>query len=212
MFYLATDSELGVVESVRQNAATIASMFGLEDKVDELMAGFDARIRPWPTSPRTRPPLWYVHQRRLQRRCGQQRPLLHHRPEIGFENIGVDADINHLHPRQRRPPSSSLWRRTPTTSSSWTGTPLFKLTAPSSRQKSWRTSWSWEPIPTRTANIVYLAHPAVWYRRGQHHRSGHYAPGSGEQAAGQARQTTEGRDTHGYPALSPLPTPRRPVL
>ena len=28
--YLATDTELGVVESVRQNAATIASLFGLE--------------------------------------------------------------------------------------------------------------------------------------------------------------------------------------
>ena len=42
--YLATDTELGVVESVRQNATTIASMFGLEDKVDELMANFDARI------------------------------------------------------------------------------------------------------------------------------------------------------------------------
>ena len=36
--YLATDTELGVAESVRQNATTIASMFGLEDKVDELMA------------------------------------------------------------------------------------------------------------------------------------------------------------------------------
>lgn len=42
--YLATDTQLGVVESVRQNAAAIASMFGLEDQVDELMAGFDARI------------------------------------------------------------------------------------------------------------------------------------------------------------------------
>ena len=29
--YLATDTELGVVESVRRNAMTIASMFGLED-------------------------------------------------------------------------------------------------------------------------------------------------------------------------------------
>ena len=29
------------MESVRQNATTIASMFGLEDKVDELMANFD---------------------------------------------------------------------------------------------------------------------------------------------------------------------------
>ena len=43
--YLATDSELGVVESVRKNASTIASIFGLEDKVDQLMADFDARIQ-----------------------------------------------------------------------------------------------------------------------------------------------------------------------
>ncbi len=42
--YLATDTELGVVESVRRNAMTIASLFGLEDKVDELMAGFNSRI------------------------------------------------------------------------------------------------------------------------------------------------------------------------
>ena len=29
--YLATDSDLGVVESVRQNTRAIASLFGLED-------------------------------------------------------------------------------------------------------------------------------------------------------------------------------------
>ena len=42
--FLSTDTEIGVVESVRNTAATIASMFGLEAQVDELMAGFDARI------------------------------------------------------------------------------------------------------------------------------------------------------------------------
>ncbi len=42
--YLSTDSEIGVVESVRKNAATIASMFGLEGQVDALMADFDSRI------------------------------------------------------------------------------------------------------------------------------------------------------------------------
>ena len=42
--FLSTDTQIGVVESVRNNAATIASMFGLEAQVDELMAGFDARI------------------------------------------------------------------------------------------------------------------------------------------------------------------------
>ena len=42
--YLATDTEKGVVESVRENAETIAAMFGLEDQVAELMGGFDERI------------------------------------------------------------------------------------------------------------------------------------------------------------------------
>ena len=42
--YLSTDSETGVVESVRRNATTIASMFGLEAQVEDLMAGFDERI------------------------------------------------------------------------------------------------------------------------------------------------------------------------
>lgn len=42
--YLATDTELGVVESVRKNATTIASIFGKEDEVESLMAGFNDRI------------------------------------------------------------------------------------------------------------------------------------------------------------------------
>lgn len=42
--YLAADSESGVVKSVRNNATTIASMFGLEDQVDTLMSDFDSRI------------------------------------------------------------------------------------------------------------------------------------------------------------------------
>lgn len=44
VIYLATDAELGVVESVRKNAVTIASIFGLEEKINEKMADFDARI------------------------------------------------------------------------------------------------------------------------------------------------------------------------
>ena len=43
--YLSTDSQLGVVESVRRNAATVASLFGLEERAGELMSGFDGRIQ-----------------------------------------------------------------------------------------------------------------------------------------------------------------------
>lgn len=42
--YLATDSEIGVVESTRNNAYTIAAIFGKEDEVAEKFAGFDERI------------------------------------------------------------------------------------------------------------------------------------------------------------------------
>lgn len=43
--YLSTDQELGVVESVRRNAATIASIFGAKETAEEKLAGFDARIK-----------------------------------------------------------------------------------------------------------------------------------------------------------------------
>ena len=41
---LAVDRNLGVVESVRQNATIIASIFGKEAEVESLMADFDQRI------------------------------------------------------------------------------------------------------------------------------------------------------------------------
>ena len=43
--YLSTDTQLGVVESVRRNASTVASLFGLEARAEELLSGFDARIQ-----------------------------------------------------------------------------------------------------------------------------------------------------------------------
>lgn len=41
---LTADSGIGVVESVSKNAKTVASIFGLEDEVDEKVAGFHDRI------------------------------------------------------------------------------------------------------------------------------------------------------------------------
>ena len=42
--YLAVDYEKGIVESTRQNAKTIASIFGLEERVDAMFEGFQPRI------------------------------------------------------------------------------------------------------------------------------------------------------------------------
>ena len=42
--YLAVDYEKGIVESTRQNAKTIASIFGMEGRVDAMFDGFQPRI------------------------------------------------------------------------------------------------------------------------------------------------------------------------
>ena len=42
--YLAVDYEKGIVESTRQNAKTIASIFGLEERVDAMFDSFQPRI------------------------------------------------------------------------------------------------------------------------------------------------------------------------
>lgn len=43
--YLSTDAELGVVESVKpERHDPVASLFNMEDKVKEQLAGFDSRI------------------------------------------------------------------------------------------------------------------------------------------------------------------------
>ena len=42
--YLAVDYEKGIVESTKQNARTIASIFGMEGRVDAMFDGFQPRI------------------------------------------------------------------------------------------------------------------------------------------------------------------------
>lgn len=44
VIYLETDTEIGLVESVSNNAKKIASLFGLESEIDEKVAGFSERI------------------------------------------------------------------------------------------------------------------------------------------------------------------------
>ncbi|MBT9776079.1 ABC transporter substrate-binding protein [Clostridium sp. MCC353] len=44
VIYTATDYETGLVESIKDNSLMIASIFGVEDKARETLAGFDERI------------------------------------------------------------------------------------------------------------------------------------------------------------------------
>ena len=92
--YLATDTELGVVESVRRNAETIASIFGLEDKVSDLMAGFDARISALQTVSEGQSAIIGMCTSGSFNVLGSDGRCSMIGREIGFENVGVDANID----------------------------------------------------------------------------------------------------------------------
>ena len=92
--YLSTDTELGVVESVRRNAVTVASLFGLEDKVDELMAGFDSRIAALSAFAAGKTAIVGMCTSGSFNVLGNDGRCSIIGRELGFDNIGVDAALD----------------------------------------------------------------------------------------------------------------------
>ena len=92
--YLATDTEIGVVESVRTNATTIASLFGLEDQVESLMAGFDSRIQALADFAQGKSAVVGMCTSGSFNVLGNDGRCSIIGREIGFENIGVDAQLD----------------------------------------------------------------------------------------------------------------------
>ena len=157
--YLATDSDLGVVESVRQNTRAIASLFGLEDTAGELMTGFDS------------PGLLF---RRPNRHCvglvtsggfnvlgNDGRCSLIGR-EAGFANVGADAQPGtSTHGNEasfeflvdKDPDYLFVLDR-----DAAIGTDGAKLAQEVVENELMKGTAAY-----RDGRIVYLAHPAVWY-------------------------------------------------
>ena len=92
--YLSTDTEIGVVESVRKNASTIAAMFGLEDQVDELMADFDERIETLVAFAEGKTAIVGMCTSGSFNVLGNDGRCSMIGREIGFENVGVDANVD----------------------------------------------------------------------------------------------------------------------
>ena len=160
--YLATDTEIGVVESVRQNAAVIASMFGLEDKVDELMADFDGRIAALSEFADGKNAIVGLVTSGSYKVLGDDGRCSMISREIGFTNIGVDASIDtSAHGNEasfefiveKAPEYIFILDR-----DAAIGTNGAKLA-----QEIMENALVMSTDAYKNDNIVYLAHPAVWY-------------------------------------------------
>ena len=88
---LTTDAELGVLESTRRNALTIASIFGLEDAVSEKFDGFGARLDTLKEAAGAQTCVLSMVTGGSFNFLGNDGRLSLIVNEIGFENIGANA-------------------------------------------------------------------------------------------------------------------------
>lgn len=160
--YLATDSEAGVVESVRTNATTIASIFGLEDKVDSLMSDFDSRIAALSEFAEGKNAIIGMCTSGSFNVLGNDGRCSIIGKEIGFENIGVDANIDTAtHGNEasfefiveKNPEYIFVMDR-----DAAIGTDGARLA-----QDIMENELVMGTDAYKNGNIAYLAHPAVWY-------------------------------------------------
>lgn len=162
VIYLGTDTELGVVESVRQNATAIASLFGLEAQVDELMSGFDSRIETLQAFAEGKTAIVGMCTSGSFNVLGNDGRCSIIGVEIGFENIGVDAEIDTAtHGNEasfefvveKNPDYIFVMDR-----DAAIGTDGAQLA-----QEIMENELVMGTDAYTNGNIVYLEHPAVWY-------------------------------------------------
>lgn len=94
VYMVYTDTQIGVVESTAVNAKNIASLFGAEDKVDELMADYSTRIDALKAVAEGKTAIVGMVNAGGFGLLGNDGRCSIIGREIGFENVGVDADVD----------------------------------------------------------------------------------------------------------------------
>lgn len=158
--YLSTDNALGLVESVRQNAATIASIFGLEDQVEEKMAGFAGRIAALSDFAADKTAIVGLCTSGSFNVLGNDGRCSIIGREIGFDNLG-DGDVTSTHGNETsfelivelNPEYIFVMDR-----DAAIGTDGAQLAREIVENELVMGTDAY-----KNGHIVYLAHPAVWY-------------------------------------------------
>lgn len=159
---LAMDTEIGVVESIQKNTTEIASIFGLEEKVEELMTGFDSRIQELKTYATGKNAIIGMCTSGSFNVLGDDGRCSIISKEIGFENIGIHANADtSTHGNEasfefladKNPDYIFVLDR-----DAAIGADGVKLAQEIMENELVMTTDAY-----KNGTIVYLAHPAVWY-------------------------------------------------
>lgn len=161
--YLGTDSKKGVVKSAADNATTIASIFGKEDEVAAKVADFDSRIAAIKNKFAGKNAIVGMYSGSNYNVVGNDGRCSIIGVELGFNNMGVNAgEITSTHGNEaswetivKLNPEYMFIMDRNTAISSTEGNPAVKDAIENDLIK--------ELDVYKNGNIVYLAHPNVWY-------------------------------------------------
>lgn len=157
--YLSTNTELGVVESTRKNATTIATIFGLENEITEKMSGFDTRIETLKATANGQNAIIGMATSGSFNVLGNDGRLSLIINEIGFNNVGAQSASTHGNETsfefivETNPDYMFVMDR-----DSAIGTEGAQLA-----QEIVENELVMQTDTYKNGHIIYLAHPAIWY-------------------------------------------------
>ena len=160
VIYLATDTDIGVGESVRQNATTIASLFGLEAEVDALMADFDARIAALAAFAEGQNAIVGLCTSGSFNVLGSDGRCSMISVEIGFDNLG-DGDVTSTHGNESS--FELIVELNPDYIFVLDRDAAIATEGAKLAQEIVENELVMETDAYKNGHIVYLAHPTVWY-------------------------------------------------
>ena len=160
--YLATDSEKGVVESVRSNAETIAAIFGKEEEVEELMSGFDKRIQTLAEFAENKTAIVGMCTSGGFNILGNDGRCSLIGNEIGFENVGVDSDTT-TSTHGNEASFEFVVERNPEYIFVMDRDAAINTEGAQLAQEIVENELVMGTDAYKNGHIVYLKHPAVWY-------------------------------------------------
>lgn len=158
--YMATDSEIGVVESVRKNAMTVATLFGEEEMVESLMADYDARVETLAAFAAGKTAVVGMVTSGSFNVMGNDGRCSLIGVEVGFDNIG-NADETSTHGNESS--FELLVSLNPDYIFALDRDAAIGTDGAQLAKEIMENELVMKTDAYQSGNIVYLEHPAVWY-------------------------------------------------
>ncbi len=162
VIYLGMDTEVGVVEGTKQNARIIASLFGMEEQMEEKLTGFDERIAALAAFAKGKEAIVGLCTSGSFNVVGNDGRCSIIGGEIGFTNVGVAEEVaTSTHGNEAS--FEYIVEKDPQYIFVLDRDAAIQTEGAKLAQEILENELVMGTDVYKNGNIIYLAHPAVWY-------------------------------------------------